>query len=157
MKKKLIKIAKKEVKNLINKYDGFNNIILDNWRGYRLIFDTEKYLKSKTNNKKYKLIVVLKNEKMGYFNNCLLVSNYRDKKMFGEGKYLNCRKLEEYKNCYLNFIRQIDNKKELKKELLLVKNLKVVYSKDGKESEVEKKFKNEILKSRIVKDKKMKL
>jgi hypothetical protein len=41
MNKKILKIAEKNAKNLIEKYDGFNNIILDNWRGYRFIFDVE--------------------------------------------------------------------------------------------------------------------
>jgi len=154
MNKKIIKIATKKIKNLIKEYDGFNNVILDNWRGYRFIFDTEKFLTNKTNGKKYRLSVLLNNEKPGYFNAGLLLANNRDKKMFGRQKYLNCKTLKQYKNCYLNFIKKIINKKELENELELVKNLHVLYSKNNNKTKLEKDLKNKILKSSVVKKQK---
>lgn len=153
MNKKIIKIAEKKIKNLIEEYNGFNNVILDNWRGYRFIFDTEKFLTNKINGKKYRLSILLKNEKLGYFNAGLLLASSKDKKMFGKQKYLNCKTLKQYKNCYLNFIKKINNKKELKDELKLVKNLHIFYSKNNNKNKLEKNFKNRILKSSIVKNK----
>jgi hypothetical protein len=153
MNKKIIKTAKIKVNNLIEKYDGFNNVILDNWRGYRFIFDAENFLKDKRNKKKYRLSKILKNEKRGYFNGGLLLASKKDKRIFGRQKYLNCKTLEEYKNCYLNFIKKINNKKELKDELLLVKNLCLIYSKNRNPAKLEKKLKKDILKSTVVKRK----
>lgn len=157
MNKKIIKIAKEKLKNLTQKYDGFNNVVLDNWRGYRFIFDTEKFLTNKINGKKHRLSILLKNEQLGYFNAGLLLASSKDKKMFGKQKYLNCKTLKQYKNCYLNFIKKIGNKKELRNELKLVKNLHILYSKNNNKIKLEKDFKNRILKSSTVKSKNLEL
>lgn len=153
MKKRVINIAKEKARILLEKYNGFNNIILDDWRGYRFIFDTDKFLTSKISGKRIRLSQVLKNEETGYFNGGLLLANTADKKIFGNQKYLNCKTVEQYKNCYINFINQINNKKELDEELLLVENLCIIYSKDNDEAVLEKQFKTDIFNSTITKSK----
>lgn len=153
MERKVIKIATKKANVLLGKYDGFNNIILDDWRGFRFIFDAENFLTSKTNGKRFRLSQILKNEKVGYFNGGLLLANYADKKIFGNQKYLNCKTIEQYKNCYINFINQIRNKNELEEELLLVKNLCIIYSKNNDIGNLERQFKADIFNSDVTKNK----
>jgi len=154
MNKKIIKIAEKKANSLIEKYDGFNNIVLDNWRGYRFIYDTDNFLKNKLDGKKYRLSTILKNEKVTkYFNGGLLLATNKDKKIFGQQKYLNTKTLQQYKNCYLNFIKQIETKKEVEKELFLVRNFKIIYVVNGERRKLEKRLKKEILESDIVKNK----
>lgn len=146
MNNKIIKIAEKKLVNLIKEYDGFINVVVDNWRGYRFVFDTEDVRNCKNNCKECKLYNLLKNEKQGYFNSGLYLASEEDKKIFGNKKYLNCKTLEEYKKSYIDFInKKICSKEELAKELNLVKNFAVIYSKNMDIKKIEESLKKEIL------------
>jgi hypothetical protein len=55
-----------------------------------------------------------------------------DKKIFGPQNFLNCKTIRQYINCYANFVlKKTETEKEIIDELNLVKNAKVIYSRDG--------------------------
>jgi len=149
MNKEVLKIARKKLKLLLKKYDGFINIIVDDWRGYRFVFDTKDVKKCNNKCASCKLYQLLKNQKKDFFSTDLVFANKNDKKIFGKQNFLNCKTLEQYSQCYLNFINKINNKEELIKELRLVSNFKIIYSRDYKIGELEKKFKNFIFNQAI--------
>jgi len=140
--KLIIKQAKKELKKLSKEYSGFNNVIVDDWRGYCFIFDTSDVRRCQNKCRSCILYKLLKDRRGGKFNSGLLPANKADKKIFGQQNYLNCKTLEQYSRCYLNFIRKIKNKKELIKELRLISNLKIIYSRGNKVGELEQNYKN---------------
>ena len=143
----IIKEAKKEFKKISN--NNFINVIVDDWRGYRFIFDTLEVRQCRNNCTKCKLYKLLKNKKPGVFTAGLILACNEDKKIFGPQNFLNCKTLEQYSRCYLNFIKKINNKKALLEELKLISDLKVIYSKNYNTKELEKNFKNFIFKQAI--------
>lgn len=145
MKKEIIKIAEKKLRILSKQYDRFVNVVVDDWRGYRFIFDTEDVRNCKNNCSQCGLYKLLKNEKDDYFSAGLILAADSDKIIFGSQNYLNCKTLEQYQRCYLNFIKTIKTKEELEDELNLVKNLKIIYSKEGKKNIIEKRFKEAVM------------
>jgi hypothetical protein len=153
MKKSILKIANKKFKNFIKKYDGFINVVVDDWRGYRFVFDTEDVKKCKNDCKNCKLYQLLKNEKPGIFDAGLHPANAEDKKLFGNQRYLNCKTLKQYRDAYCNFIlKKITTKKELNDELKLVKEFSIIYSRRGNKKAKERTTKNSIIsKSKTVK------
>lgn len=147
--KLIIKEAEKEFKKIAKNHKNFINVIVDDWRGYRFIFDTQEVRQCQNKCSECKLYKLLKNKKLGIFSPGLLLANREDKKIFGKQNFLNCKTLEQYSQCYLNFIKKIKNKKELLKELELISNLKVIYSRDYKINKLEKNFKNFVFKQAI--------
>ncbi|MBU0612523.1 hypothetical protein KKB10_00750 [Patescibacteria group bacterium] len=143
MRKDILKIAYKKLNELSKKYDGFINIVVDDWRGFRFVFDTEDVRLCKNDCKNCPLFQLLKNEKEGYFSVGLYPSNKEDKKLFGPQNFLNCKTLDQYQNCYLNYLKQCKSDVEINKELQLVKGMKIIYSK-GNINKAEQKFKNSI-------------
>jgi len=148
MNKKILKLAKIKFKELSKKYDGFINVIVDDWRGYRFIFDTTDVRKCKNKCDECKLYNLLKNEREGLFSSGLFKASKVDKEIFGKQNYLNCKTLEQYQQCYINFIKKkITTFDELSDEIKLIKNLKIIYSKNNNVDEIENNFKNQILKN----------
>jgi len=146
MKKSILKIANKKFEDFIKKYDGFINVVVDDWRGYRFVFDTKDVRKCKNDCKNCKLYQLLKDEKPGIFDTGLYPASAEDKKLFGNQRYLNCKTLDQYRDAYCNFIlKKITIKKELADELKLVKGFSIIYSRYGNRKLKERKIKNYIL------------
>ena len=74
---------------------------------------------------------LLKNEQEREFTAGLYLASKKDKKIFGSKKYLNCKSINEYENCYVNFLlKKCNTKKEIYDELGLVMNMQIIYSKN---------------------------
>lgn len=146
MDKKILKLANRKFKALSKEYGGFINVIVDDWRGHRFIFDTKDVRQCKNKCNQCELFQALKNEKPSIFSAGLWRASKKDKKLFGPQNFLNCKTVEQYQKCYINFLRlKVKSKKELADELKLVNNLRIIYSIDGKKINQEKKFKHSIL------------
>ena len=89
---------------------------------------------------------MLKDEKENTFSTSLYQATKEDKKIFGPQNFLNCKTIEQYKNCYINFlIQRANTKKEIIDELNLIKNTQVIFSSKNNAQEQTKKFKKEII------------
>lgn len=147
MNKRLLTIATKKFQKLSKKDGGFINVIFDNWRGFRFIFDTKDVRKCNNDCKRCSLYKLL--EKEGISKNCfgLFPATRDDKKLFGPQNFLNCKTLNQYKKCFINFIlKKTKKEKKIRKELFLVKNFKIIFSKNKKSiSVVERELKKEII------------
>lgn len=132
-----------QINKLQRKEDIFDNVILDNWRGLRLI-----YSYSKCNNICSKCPIPKKSKEI---NKCrrlcnLLKTTKEDQNMFGKKNFMDCKSLEEYKACYVNFILEKCNSyEEILKELLVIKNLIFIYSRNGNVEENETLFKKNVI------------
>ncbi|MFA6106148.1 MAG: hypothetical protein WC745_00560 [Patescibacteria group bacterium] len=151
MNKKILKIAKIELKELSKRYDGLINVVLDDWRGYRFIFDTKDVRNCKNNCLNCNLYKAVNNEKKGKFEPGLYLANGKDKKMFGPQNFLNCKTLSQYQNCYAFFLVKVANtKNEIKNEICLIRNLKLIYAKRGGNlPKAENKFKKRIFRQAL--------
>lgn len=143
MQKKLLQLKKK--------YNGFINVIADDWRGPRFIFDTKDVRKCNNDCKNCPLYLLLKNEKENNkennFSAALYKADKNDKIIFGPQNFLNCKTLKQYKNCYVNFLlKKAKNKKEIQNELKLILNMKVIYSRNKNRYKTEKQFKKSAIK-----------
>jgi len=128
-------------KQLKKQDNNFINVILDDWRGFRLIFDTSEVRQCKNNCKQCPLYKLLQKNNML---DELCPANREDKKIFGPQNFLNCKTIRQYINCYVNFLnKKCQTKKQLEEELKLVKNSKVIYSKEKISSKM---FKKSIMK-----------
>lgn len=148
MKNSILKPAIRKFKELLTQYDGFITVFLDNWRGYRFIYDINKPNCCKNGCQKCPIYQLLKNEKRtdGFTAGLYLASN-KEKRLFGSQKFLNCKSFDEYQSCYVNFLlKKCNTKKEIFDELNLVKNMKVIYAKNGSPEKQELKFKKGIIK-----------
>lgn len=143
MRKDILKIANNKFIELSKKYDGFINVIVDDWRGYRFVFDTRDVRNCKNDCINCPLFDLLKNEKSGVFSAGLYRASEKDKLLFGPQKYLNCKTIDQYQSCYLNFLKQCRTEKEIKEELNLVRSMKLVYSNEDI-NKVEKSFRQTI-------------
>lgn len=127
----ILNIAVAKFQRLANRYSGFLNVGVDNWRGWRFIFDTEEVRQCNNNCSKCFLYHLLKNEKEGIFSAGLYLASKEDKKIFGAQKFLNCKTLKQYEDCFVNFIIQkLRTEEEIKDELRLVENFKIIFSKE---------------------------
>ena len=150
MNQQTIKLARKKILNLQKQYFGFNNIILDNWRENRLIFDTQDVINCKNQCQKCLLYKLLINEKENpVISSALFPASKEDKKTFGKQRFLNCKTLEQYQNCYINFlIQKTNSKQEIQDELnLILKECNIIYSKNNQGlKKINRQFKLTILK-----------
>lgn len=149
MQKQILQTAKRKIKELSANYDGFINITVDDWRGFRFIFDTKDVRQCKNNCSNCRLYQLLKNEKNNQlFSTGLYPAKPEDKKIFGRQNFLNCKTLNQYANCYINFILKITRtKKEIFNELSLIENSKLIFSKNENAKKIENKFKQKIIKT----------
>lgn len=130
---------------LTKKYK-FNYIILDDWRGYRFIYDTNEVRNCNNKCNECGLFKLLRNEKPDIFTARLKMSNLKDKSLFGNQNYLNCKTMKQYNNCYVNFINlKLNNRKDIINELKLIKNLKVIYSKNLNNKLIENNLKKSVI------------
>ncbi len=151
MKQKILDLANEKFKPLEKQYQGFINVGVDDWRGFRFIFDTKDVRKCRNLCSNCLLYLLLKDEKKGVFSAGLYLASPSDKELFGPQRYLNCKTLDQYKNCYVNFlIKKTKNKKEIREELILIKNFRIIFSKGNKNLQsLEQNFKKSIIKKAI--------
>jgi hypothetical protein len=146
MNKNDLIIANRELKRIIKNYDGLNNVILDNWRGYRFIFDSRDVKNCQNDCENCRLNKVLKQMPNPVRFAKLIKASEEDKKIFGGQNYLNCKTISQYKNCFVNFIvKKTKTKSEICNELNLVRNLKFIFSRSGDGENQEKRFKNDVI------------
>lgn len=153
MNKKILKIAIKEFNKLKNQYDGFINVGIDNWRGYRFIFDTEPCKKCKNGCSKCPLYLLLKDKKTGLFSAGLYRTSKKDKQLFGPQRYLNCKSLQQYQECYSNFlVKEANTEREIADELKLIKGFKIIFSRETNDlKKLETDFKKSIIDNTLAK------
>lgn len=145
MNEKILKIGREKFKELSQRYGGFINIIIDDWRGYRFIFDTEDVRRCQNDCQNCQLFKLLAKEEPGLFSAGLYLASEDDKKIFGPQRYLDCKTLEQYRQCYLNFLGGLKSLEDRNQELALVRNLALIYCREGNRAEKESTFKNSIL------------
>ncbi|MBZ9572798.1 hypothetical protein KJA17_01210 [Patescibacteria group bacterium] len=147
MNQKILKLAIKKFKELSTKYDGFINVCVDNWRGWRFIYDTVDVRKCKNDCKNCPLYLLVKNERKGIFSAGLCPASRKDKVLFGPQNFLNCKTLKQYEDCYANFIlKKTNTKKEIREELMLIKDFRIIFSKTNNLLNKEKRFRKSIIK-----------
>ena len=129
MNRKILQSAMNRFNILKNNYAGFLTVGVDNWRGFRFIYDT-KDVRTCTNNCSIcPLYITLKNEPAGLFTASLIDATEDDKQLFDNQNKLNCKTLQQYKQCYISFLINKTNTPEaIKQELLLIKNFTIIYS-----------------------------
>lgn len=147
MNQKILKLAIKKFKELSARYNGFVNIGVDNWRGWRFIYDTTDVRKCRNDCRNCPLYLLVKEEKDGIFSAGLYPVSKKDKALFGLQNFLNCKTLKQYENCFINFIlKEINTEKEIREELMLIKNFRIIFSKeDTNLSRKEKKFRKSVV------------
>ncbi len=124
-----MKLIKERIKKIIKYYPELNNLIFDNWRGWRFIFDSPSVKKCDNKCQQCLLYVTLKKIKI---DNEFYPANIYDKKIFGQQNFLNCKTIDQYIDCYINFLnKKCQTKKEIEDELKLITNSKIVFSKNG--------------------------
>jgi len=153
MNKIILKSANKKITQLLSQYSGFNIVFLDNWRGFRFIYDTDEIKKypGKTFLRS-RLYNLLKNEKAGLFSAALYKAESKDKKLFGPQYFLNCKTFRQYAYCYINFfVKEVKTRKQAVNEILLLKNMKIIFLKTGNPEIMERKFRIFVLKKVLYK------
>ncbi|MFA5990634.1 MAG: hypothetical protein WC794_00100 [Candidatus Doudnabacteria bacterium] len=155
MNKIILQTAKRKIKYILKRYKGLNTVFLDNWRGFRFIYDCGEI--NKLPGKKFlqsKLYTLLKNEKSGTFSAGLLIASSKDKKLFGRQYFLNCKTFRQYAGCFSRFvIKEAITKKEILTEMDLIKNIKIIYSNKGKIKVLENSFRGIIVRQILAKTK----
>ncbi len=147
MSQKIINTAIKKFQRLSKRYSGFINIGVDDWRGWRFVFDTIDVRNCQNNCPKCQLYQLLKNEKEKFFSAGLYEASEEDKKIFGPKNFLNCKTLKQYEDCFVNFIvKKTKTENAIKKELTLVKNLRIIFSQGNRDlRDVERKFRQNVI------------
>lgn len=149
--KLIIRKAKIKFIKLAKKYDGFINVVVDDWRGWRFIFDTNDVRRCDNNCANCSLFKLVKKEKPDLFSAGLYPANGEEKEMFGPQNFLNCKSLKQYQNCYVNFlVKKAKTKKEIVDELNLIIKLKMIFSKNYNKIDLEKKFKKAVINRALV-------
>ena len=147
MDQKILKLATKKLKILAQRYPGFINVVVDDWRGYKFVFDTEDVRRCKNDCANCPLFRLLEKEKIvdGFFPGPYPASP-QDKALFGPEHQLNCKTLEQYLDCYVNFlVKEANSKKEIEDELDLILNLSLIFSEKKPCKQAEFEFKNSII------------
>ncbi|MDD5146682.1 MAG: hypothetical protein PHN39_02995 [Candidatus Pacebacteria bacterium] len=150
MDNKIINLATKKFQLLSLEYQGFINVGVDNWRGWRFILDTNDVRGCRNECKKCSLYRLLRNEKeeADNFSAALYMASKEDKELFGPQNFLNCKTLKQYEDCFINFItKKASTEKEIKEELVLVKNFRLIFSKNVSNlAKKEKDFRKSVIK-----------
>lgn len=150
MNDKIAALAAEAFKRLSRKPNTFINVCVDDWRGWRFIFDTEEVRNCDNNCDNCKLFNLLKNdEKEGKdFSSGLYPADQEDKELFGKQNFLNCKTLEQYRDCYVNYLlKKANTEREIREELNLIKHsFRIIFSKETDNlTELEDKFRKSIL------------
>lgn len=135
----------KKLDELLRSGYVFRNIIFDDWRGFRFIYDSDDVRICKNDCENCRLYQLLRNEPDGEFTAGLYLASNRDRELFGNQRYLNCKTLEAYAECFINFLTKVtETDEEILEELKLVRDLRLVYSEDQSIEAKEKEFKKYI-------------
>jgi hypothetical protein len=146
----IINRAINKLNKLRFRYSGFINVGIDNWRGYRFIFDCKSVRTCTNACINCPLFKLLKSEKLGLFSAGLLEATADDIKLFGPQKYLNCKTLKQYQKCYTTFIvNRTKSRIEIANELELIKGFSLIYSKYGNVIQKQNIFQNNIVQSAL--------
>jgi hypothetical protein len=147
MDQSILSIAEQKLAELRGRFDGFVTVFLDDWRGYRFIYDVEASSCCTHGCPKCPLVRLLNFEQDGgIFSAALRCASDDDKKIFGPRKYLNWRSFAEYQDCYSNFlIQKCFTRKEINDELNLVRAMRVLYANTGSLRQLETKFKRGVI------------
>ncbi len=151
MNKRILKIATKEFNKLKSQYNGFINVGVDNWRGYRFIFDVEPCKNCRNGCSKCPLFLLLKNKKEGLFSTGLYRASKKDRELFGPQRYLNCKSLQQYQECYSNFlVKEANSEREIRNELKLIRDFKIIFSRKTDNLEkLEKDFRESVIRKTL--------
>jgi len=148
MYKNNFKEAWQEANKIGKELPDIKNIIFDDWRGWRFIFDTGgiRYCQHDCSNCRLFKLLNQVDSKSAYTS--LIKAEERDQMLFGQENFLNCKSLEEYKNCYIRFIlEKTNNQKEIQTELSLLMDMKILYSSSGRPRLLERQFKQAVIMS----------
>lgn len=150
MRKNILKISLKKFQALSKRYNKFINVFVDNWRGYRFVFDTEDVRKCNNDCGNCGLFKLLKGEKENLFSVGLCPASDSDKKLFGRQNFLNCKTIKQYEDCYENFlVKKTRTKQEIIEELNLIKNMEIIFSRNNMKEQIIKKFRRAIFEKSI--------
>jgi len=157
MKKINLRAVVRQANKLAENYGRLENIIFDDWRGWRFIFDTPEVLKCNNDCGNCKLYKFLKQLRPNFSYARLFKASGRDQKMFGPQKFLNCKTLAQYQKCYSYFLlEETKTKGEIERELDLLRNMRVIYTKNKSIAETENNFKKAVLRVVLSKSDKQK-
>jgi len=138
----LLTLASKKCRELSDRFDGFINVILDDWRGWHFIYDVKQSNCCTNGCEQCPLYQLLKDEEDGYFSAGLLPAAVEDKILFGTQNFLNCKSFLQYQNCYINFLlKKCSTAEEICNELNLVGDVRVIYSVQDTPARQERRFK----------------
>jgi len=152
-----------EARQLVKILPNIKNIILDDWRGWRFIFDTEDVRNCQNDCLNCGLYKTLKIDDSKNIYSQLIKAKPEERDFFGPENFLNCKSLAGYKKCYLNFIlKKTVTRQEIWAELDLLMGMRIIYSSGQAPLLLEECFKREVVnsvlavcgqtKKRIIKD-----
>lgn len=131
-----------EAEKIIKKYPSLNNIIFDDWRGWRFIYDTKETRNCQNDCQNCDLFNFLKIDYRTTVYTRLIKAKKNDQIMFGPEKFLNCKSFKKYQDCYIYFIlNKIKTETEIQAELDLLMGLRVIYSSSSSPGLLEYRFK----------------
>lgn len=143
MKQKILKTTLDKFEELAKQYNGFVCVIFDDWRGFRFVYDTIDVKQCQNDCKNCPLFKLLRSEN-GIAS--LYPASEKDKELFGQQNFLNCKTLSQYRDCYVNFLlKEANTPEEIRAELVLIKNSKLIFVLNGDALEAEKRFKRSII------------
>lgn len=146
------KKAAAEADKIIKKYPNVNNIILDDWRGWRFVFDTKETCNCNNDCRNCSLPRFLKQNFRPDSYARLVKANKNDRLMFGPEKFLNCKSLKKYQDCYICFIlNKTKTEKEIQDELDLLMGLRLIYSTSDSPGLLEYRFKAGVIRAVLAK------
>lgn len=154
MDREILQLAYAAFDELRPRYKKFINVGVDNWRGFRFIFDTEDVLACRNNCSSCELFQLTKDKKEGIFSSGLYAASRRDQELFGPNNFLNCKTFPQYQRCYSNWlVEEAKTEDEIDEELNLIRDFRIIYSKKGNDqqtlSDMERAFKQAIIKDAI--------
>ena len=127
-------------------------VILDNWRGYRLIYDGPIVLCCPQKCDACPLFVAVGADPKPIPEKVLLTSLYaaspEDIKLFpGRQRKLNCKTLLQYQNCFVTWlVEKCRSQNEIDEELTLIRDFRIIYHQGaGDLISFEKKVKRQII------------
>ena len=124
--------AMKIFKSLSGKHDTFINVFVDDWRGWRFIFDTEEVRNCNNDCDHCGLFRILKNEKEGEsFSARLYPASQADKGFYGKQNFLNCKSIEQYRDCYASYLlKGAKTESDVEIELNKIRNSRIIFSRE---------------------------
>lgn len=136
MEKIIISKYIEQARQSFSKLEGkvqWSSIILDNWRGIRLIYGADCVEQCKSKCHECKLFKLVGEDFPGIdanvFKTTLIRANECDLEIFNaKQKYLNCKTLEQYLDCFITWLTdKCHTEESIKEELDFVKGFKIIH------------------------------